>query len=153
MSQPDHLVSTGDSGTELHYTFKVEGGDFGSAGSVSTGIKKILQQIGVKPETVRKTAIATYEAEINVVIHASQGEILLTANRSAIQIVVRDKGPGIPDVDLAMQPGYSTASEAVREMGFGAGMGLPNMQRCADTLNITSKVGEGTIVEMIFTNE
>lgn len=138
---------------ELHYTFQLQGGDFNSAGTVSTSIKRILQQIGAKPETIRRASIATYEAEINVAIHATCGEIALTASPVLIRINCKDTGPGIPDIELAMQPGYSTASDAVRELGFGAGMGLPNMKRCADTLEITSQVGVGTTVEMVFRNE
>jgi anti-sigma regulatory factor (Ser/Thr protein kinase) len=135
------------------FTFPVYGGDFNSAGSVSTRIKRILEQIGASPDTVRRAAIATYEAEMNVVIHARAGQISLTASPSMIRIVCKDEGPGIPDIELAMQPGYSTASDAVREMGFGAGMGLPNIQRCADKLEIHSDVGVGTTVEMVFENK
>jgi anti-sigma regulatory factor (Ser/Thr protein kinase) len=139
--------------TELHYTFHLNGGDFSNAGAVSTRIKKILQQIGAKSETIRRAAIATYEAEMNIVIHASSGEVTLNASALRILIKCQDKGPGIPDINLAMQPGYSTASDKVREMGFGAGMGLPNMQRCADSLEIHSTVGIGTTVDMVFKNE
>lgn len=138
---------------ELKYTFRVQGHDFSSAGSVSTKIKKILQQIGAKTETIRRTSIATYEAELNVVIHARTGEITLFANPSQIRIICRDEGPGIPDIRLAMQPGYSTASDEVREMGFGAGMGLPNIERCSDKLSIDSEVGVGTTLDMVFNNE
>lgn len=134
------------------FTFPVYGGDFNSAGNVSTKVKRILEQIGVNPEIVRRAAIATYEAEMNVVIHARVGQIALTASPSLIKIVCSDEGPGIPDIHLAMQPGYSTASDAIREMGFGAGMGLPNMERCADILEIHSDVGVGTTVEMVFNN-
>ncbi len=140
-------------GAELRYTFPIEGGDFATAGSVSTRIKKILQQIGVKPETVRRASVALYEAELNVVIHATSGEISLAASPVRIRILVQDEGPGIPDVDLAMKPGWSTASDAVREMGFGAGMGLPNIQKCADTLDIRTEVGVGTTLDMVFNNE
>lgn len=140
-------------GAELRYTFTIEGGDFSTAGSVSTRIKKILQQIGVKPETVRRASIALYEAEINVVIHASSGEITLAASPACIRIIVQDEGPGIPDIDLAMKPGWSTASDAVRELGFGAGMGLPNIKKCADGLEIQTQVGVGTTLDMVFNNE
>lgn len=138
---------------ELHYTFRLQGGDFGNAGDISTRIKKILQQIGVKQETVRRAAIATYEAELNIIIHAASGEITLRASIARIWIKCQDQGPGIPDISLAMQPGYSTASDEIREMGFGAGMGLPNIQRCADSLEISSVVGTGTTVDMVFKNE
>lgn len=138
---------------EITYKFSVQGSDFASAGSVSTRIKKILQQIGTKPETIRRAAIATYEAELNIVIHARAGEINLSANPVKIRILCRDEGPGIPDIGLAMQPGFSTASDEVRGMGFGAGMGLPNMKRCADDMSIASQVGCGTTVDMVFKNE
>jgi anti-sigma regulatory factor (Ser/Thr protein kinase) len=137
----------------LTYTFKVPGGDFGSAGSISTKIKRILQQLGAHPEAVRRASIATYEAEMNIVIHTGGGEIVLTASPERIGIVCKDSGPGIPDIPLAMQPGFSTADETAREMGFGAGMGLPNMDRCASSMKIESKVGVGTVVEMVFENE
>lgn len=136
----------------LKYTFTINGGDFGAAGGVSTRIKKILQQIGVKTDTIRRASIATYEAEMNVVIHALSGDVTLSANAARIKIKCQDKGPGISDISLAMQPGYSTASEEAREMGFGAGMGLPNMRRCADELEIQSQVDVGTTVDMVFKN-
>lgn len=137
-------------GNELHYVFRIQGGDFAGAGAVSSKIKKILQQIGAKPDAIRRACIATYEAEMNVVIHARMGEVALRATPSIIHIRILDEGPGIPDIGLAMQPGYSTASDEIREMGFGAGMGLPNMQRCADNLEIRSVVGTGTTVDMVF---
>ena len=138
---------------QLNYTFRIQSGDFAGAGAVSSRIKKILQQIGTKPETIRRASIATYEAEMNVVIHAKGGEVVLTADTAQVHIRIADEGPGIPDIALAMQPGYSTASDRIREMGFGAGMGLPNMDRCADKLLITSEVGVGTTVDMVFNNE
>ncbi len=154
-SEGSQILAPGNApaGAELRYTFTIEGGDFSTAGSVSTRIKKILQQIGVRPETIRRASIALYEAEINVVIHASSGEITLAANPARIRIVVQDEGPGIPDIDLAMKPGWSTASDAVRELGFGAGMGLPNIKRCADALEIKTQVGIGTTLDMVFNNE
>ena len=139
--------------TEFKYKFHINGSDFSSAGNISTRIKKILQRIGVKVETIRRASIATYEAELNVVIHADSGEIILHANPAHIRILCQDKGPGIPDVGMAMQPGFSTASDEIREMGFGAGMGLPNMKRCADTLSIETQVGVGTTVDMVFNHE
>lgn len=140
-------------GNELHYMFRIQGGDFAGAGAVSSKIKKILQQIGTRSEVIRRASIATYEAEMNVVIHASWGEVALVATPVTIHIRILDEGPGIPDIQLAMQPGYSTASDEIREMGFGAGMGLPNMNRCADQLEIRSVVGTGTTVDMVFNNE
>ncbi|MCC6485095.1 MAG: ATP-binding protein [Armatimonadetes bacterium] len=135
---------------QLVQSFEIAGQDFSRAGEVSSKIRRILQQIGAPVETIRRTSVATYEAEMNVVIHAQSGRIDLSADRCAIQITVSDVGPGIVDLDLAMQPGYSTASEEVREMGFGAGMGLSNMARCADDLSIDSVVGQGTTVKMQF---
>ncbi len=141
------------SGNELNYMFRIQGGDFAGAGAVSSRIKKILQQIGTKPDVIRRASIATYEAEMNVVIHARMGEVALTATPLKVHIRILDEGPGIPDIGLAMQPGYSTASDEIREMGFGAGMGLPNMERCADNLEIRSVVGTGTTVDMVFNND
>jgi serine/threonine-protein kinase RsbT len=143
---------TADRSAELRFIFRLQGGDFGAAGNISTKIKKILQKIGAKPEAIRRAAIATYEAEMNVAIHARSGEIALTATPDQFRIRIEDEGPGIPNIELAMQPGYSTASDAVREMGFGAGMGLPNMKRCSDALELKSQVGIGTTVDMVFKN-
>ncbi len=132
----------------LEQEFRVEGGDFIHAGEVSSKIKKILKEIGVSQEVIRRTAIATYEAEMNVVCHASRGKFRLAIAPDRLFIVVQDEGKGIEDIDLAMQEGFSTASEEVREMGFGAGMGLPNIKKNMDDLNVTSEVGKGTRVEM-----
>lgn len=131
---------------KLH--FDIEGGEFTYAGHASSSLKKTLRQIGLPPETIRKISIAMYEAEINMVIHADGGTIDVEITNEKIYVVLQDEGPGIPDVDLAMQAGYSTASEAARSMGFGAGMGLPNMKRYCDELKITSEVGVGTRVEL-----
>lgn len=147
----DTEVSEGDS--ILRYSFEIHGGDFASAGNISTRIKKILQQIGAKPEVIRRASIATYEAEMNVAIHAREGKVDLTATPSVVKILCMDEGPGIPDIALAMKPGYSTASDKIREMGFGAGMGLPNIERCADELEVKSEIGIGTSVDMTFKNE
>lgn len=152
MNENDSNVNPLD-GSGLHYMFRIAGGDFAGAGAVSSKIKKILQHIGTKPEIIRRASIATYEAEMNVVIHATIGEIALDATPSIVHIRILDEGPGIPDIDRAMQPGYSTAPDEIREMGFGAGMGLPNMERCADKLDIKSVVGIGTTVDMVFRNE
>lgn len=147
------LVADDSQNAELRYTFRLQGGDFSTAGSVSTRIKKILQQIGVEPNTIRRASVATYEAEMNAVIHASGGEISLAASPDRIRILVTDEGPGIPDIGLAMRPGWSTASDAVRELGFGAGMGLPNIKKCTDSLEIRTTVGVGTTLDMVFKNE
>ncbi len=130
----------------LEMRFPVQGNDFIQAGEASSRIKRTLQQIGMESSLVRRAAIASYEAEMNIVIHAYHGELVLTIWPNLIEIVAADVGPGISDVALAMQEGYSTAPESVRQMGFGAGMGLPNMQKCADELLVETKVGEGTRV-------
>jgi len=133
----------------LEWDYTIEGKDFRNAGKVSSKVKEILKELGFEPDFVRGVAIASYEAEMNVVCHAQKGTLHFVILPEALRIVVRDKGPGIPDIDLAMQEGYSTASLEIREMGFGAGMGLPNMKKNTDELNIVSTVGEGTVVEMV----
>jgi len=132
----------------LEQEFTVEGGDFIHAGEVSSKVKRILKDIGISQEVIRRTAIATYEAEMNVVCHARRGIFRLAIAPGRLVIVIEDEGKGIEDIDLAMQEGFSTASEQVREMGFGAGMGLPNIKKNMDDLNVTSEVGKGTRVEM-----
>ena len=132
----------------LKQEFKIEGGDFIHAGEVSSKIKRILKDIGISQEVIRRTAIATYEAEMNVVCHARRGIFRLAIAPDRLIIVVEDEGKGIEDIELAMQEGFSTASEEVREMGFGAGMGLPNIKKNMDDLNVTSEVDKGTRVEM-----
>lgn len=141
-----------NSDTSLHYTFEVRGGDFAKAGDASSKVKRILQQIGVVPDVVRRVSVACYEAEMNVVIHARQGKVILDADLERIVVVVKDDGPGIDDIEQAMMPGFSTAPDSIREMGFGAGMGLPNMKSCCDNLSIQSVKGVGTTVEMVFDN-
>ncbi len=131
---------------KLHYD--IDGEDFAVAGEASSDIKKTLKQLGVAPEIVRKVAIATYEGEINMVIHADGGTIDVEITAENIKIVLKDKGPGIESIDLAMQEGYSTASDKVRELGFGAGMGLPNMRKYTDSMKVDSVVGVGTTIEM-----
>ncbi len=127
----------------------VTGLDFTSAGRASTGIKDILKRMGVAPAIVRRVAICSYEAEMNVVMHAFRGRISLQVSSDAVSVVADDEGPGIPDIDLAMQEGYSTATAAMREMGFGAGMGLSNIKKNADELRIESEVGRGTRVSIM----
>ncbi|MGM0379203.1 MAG: ATP-binding protein [Bacillota bacterium] len=129
--------------------FDVEMEDFSKAGEASSKIKNILRQLGINGKVIRKVSIATYEAEINVAIHSYGGFIELEVLEDNILIKVRDKGPGIEDVDLAMQKGYSTATEEVRELGFGAGMGLPNMKRYSDEFEIESVYGEYTEINMV----
>lgn len=132
----------------MEFEFSVEGGNFVKAGSASSQLKKILKQLNVDPKIVKRVVVALYEAEVNIVAHAYSGKVFIQITTDRISLKLIDKGPGIPDIELAMQKGYSTASSAVREMGFGAGMGLPNMKNNTDELNITSEVGKGTLVEM-----
>ena len=132
------------SDTAIVVEFSLIGSDFEKAGEASSKIKRVLQQIGVRPDITRRIAISAYEAEMNVIIHAYRGVIRASIQSDSTTISVEDEGPGIPDINLAMKEGYSTAPDQIREMGFGAGMGLPNIARCADELSIQSKVGEGT---------
>lgn len=125
------------------------GSDFEKAGEASSKIKRILQQIGVRPDVIRRIAISAYEAEMNVIIHAGQGAIRAHIQPDRTTLYVEDEGPGIPDIEMAMKEGYSTAPDHIREMGFGAGMGLPNMARCSDEFSIESKLGEGTKIVMV----
>lgn len=133
----------------MHFTFDIEGGNFTKAGTASSEVKKILKQLNVDPKVIKRVVVALYEAEVNIVAHAFKGSIFVDIDTERIRLLLIDEGPGIPDIELAMQKGYSTASPEVREMGFGAGMGLPNMKSNADVLNIKSKVGVGTEVELI----
>ncbi|HHY31971.1 MAG TPA: anti-sigma regulatory factor [Firmicutes bacterium] len=128
---------------------RVTGGDFQAAGEAAARVKRALRQVGVDPETARRAAIVAYEAEMNIVIHASRGILAVDISPDRIEVAADDEGPGIPDISLAMQEGYSTAPEHVREMGFGAGLGLPNMKRYSDQFHIESTVGRGTSVRMV----
>ena len=132
------------------YTFSIDGQDFASAGMVSTQVKAILKSIGYESHLIRRVAISTYEAEMNVVMHAKRADVKLTATDKEIDVLIVDEGKGIKDIELAMKEGYSTATEEQRAMGFGAGMGLPNIKKNSDKLNIESKVNQGTIIETIF---
>ena len=131
----------------FHYTISPD--DFTRAGEASSDVKSKLKKMGVTPEAVRKVAIAMYEGEINMVIHAKGGEITVHISTERIEMVLEDVGPGIPDIDLAMQAGYSTAPDAVRSLGFGAGMGLPNMKKYSDVMEIHTVIGEGTTIRMV----
>lgn len=129
--------------------YKVDGEDFCAAGEASRKLKKVLQSLGIDPKISRKVTVAMYEGEINMVIHADGGVIDVEITKEKIHLFLRDKGPGIPDIALAMTEGYSTATDNVRELGFGAGMGLPNMDKYTDYMKITSEIGVGTTIEMI----
>lgn len=132
----------------MHLEFTVIEGDFVNAGTASSSVKKTLKQLNVAPPVIKRIVVALYEAEVNAIAHAYGGKVSVDIDAQKIRMVVADKGPGIPDIALAMQEGYSTARPEVRDMGFGAGMGLPNMQKNVDRLNVTSEVNVGTTVEM-----
>ena len=132
----------------MNFKFLVEGGDFTNAGTASSHIKKMMKQLGVDSSIIKRTVVALYEAEVNIVAHAYKGEIDVDIEEDKIYIKLEDEGPGLPDISQAMQKGFSTASPKVREMGFGAGMGLPNMKANADILNVVSEVNKGTLVEI-----
>ena len=125
------------------------GGDFTHAGHPSSEVKKVLKQLGIDAKLIKNIVIALYEAEVNVVAHAWKGMVSVDIEENKITILVEDEGPGILDVELAMQPGFSTASTKVREMGFGAGMGLPNIKKNTDEMLIETEVGKGTRLKMI----
>lgn len=133
----------------MQFKFELEGGNFSKAGYASSQIKKVLKQLSVDSRIIKRVVVALYEAEVNVVAHAWRGTVLVEVEADKIIMQLQDEGPGIPDIEQAMREGYSTASPAVREMGFGAGMGLPNMKKNVDELNIESKVGVGTTVRMM----
>ncbi len=133
----------------MEFKFEINGGDFSNAGMISSLVKKTLKQLNIDGLIIKRTVVALYEAEVNVVAHAYSGIVNVNIFPDKIRIKLTDHGPGIPDIDLAMQAGYSTASPAVREMGFGAGMGLPNIKNNTDELSLESKVGEGTKLEFV----
>ena len=128
----------------MEFSYHIEGGDFAQAGQASSHLKKILKSLNLDPALIRRTVVALYESEVNVVAHAWSGNIQVSIETDCIRIKIGDTGPGIPDIGLAMQKGFSTASAAVREMGFGAGMGLPNIKANSDVLEIQSIPGVGT---------
>ena len=133
----------------VNFHFDIDGDNFTSAGEASVRIKKLLREMGFSPEVIRRVSVAMYEGEINMVIHANGGTADIDVFCDRIRIVLSDCGPGIPDIDLAMQEGYSTAPDNIRSLGFGAGMGLPNMKRYTDEMKVESEVGKGTTVTMI----
>ncbi len=133
---------------KLNFHFDVDGTDFTSAGQASVQVKKNLRRLGIAPETIRRVSIAMYEGEINMVIHAGGGEADVNVSEDEIEIILTDHGPGIADVEQAMQEGFSTATDSIRSLGFGAGMGLPNMKRYTDDMKIETEVGSGTTITM-----
>ncbi len=132
----------------LKFTYPVDGDNFTSAGQASVQVKKVLRRLGLDPETIRRVSIAMYEGEINMVIHANGGSADVIVHEDCIEIVLADHGPGIKDVEMAMQEGYSTAPDNIRSLGFGAGMGLPNMKRYTDSMKIETELGVGTTITM-----
>ncbi|WP_349946787.1 ATP-binding protein [Lacrimispora sp. BS-2] len=133
----------------ITFHYRISPDDFTRAGEASSDVKSKLKKMGVTPEAVRKVAIAMYEGEINMVIHAHGGEITVNITPDRIEMILADVGPGIPDIGLAMQAGYSTAPDAVRSLGFGAGMGLPNMKKYSDEMEIDTVIGKGTTICMV----
>lgn len=132
----------------MHIEYTLIQSDFANAGTASSAVKRTLKQLNVAPNIVKRVVVALYEAEVNAIAHAYGGKVLVDIDAKGVNMVVDDRGPGIPDIELAMQEGYSTASAEVRAMGFGAGMGLPNIKKNVDYLNVSSIVGQGTKVEM-----
>ncbi len=133
----------------MHFEYDIEGGDFSKAGNVSSLLKKTLKQLVGNHKIVKRVVVAMYEAEVNVVAHAYSGKVIIDIDIDKISIYLKDKGPGIEDIEQAMQDGYSTASEQVREMGFGAGMGLSNIKNNADEFLLNSEVGVGTELKIV----
>ena len=132
----------------LVFHFDVDGDNFTSAGQASVQVKKNLRQLGLDPETIRRVSIAMYEGEINMVIHAGGGVADVIVSDGSVEIILKDSGPGISNIEQAMQERFSTAPDTIRSLGFGAGMGLPNMKRYTDQMNIDSVVGQGTTITM-----
>ena len=132
----------------LSFCFQVDGDDFTSAGQASVQVKKDLRRLGIDPEIIRRVSIAMYEGEINMVIHAGGGKAEVRVTEEAIEIILADQGPGIADIEQAMQAGFSTAPDTIRSLGFGAGMGLPNMKQYSDEMHIETTIGVGTKVTM-----
>lgn len=133
----------------MDLNYEIEGGDFSQAGMASSEVKKILKQLNLAPALIKRMAVSMYEAEVNIVAHAYSGNMQVSIDSEKVKMIFEDKGPGIEDIDKAMQEGFSTASEEVRQMGFGAGMGLPNIKRNVDEFNLSSEVGKGTQLELI----
>ena len=133
---------------KVNFHFQIDGDNFTSAGEASVRIKKMLREMGFPADVIRRVSVAMYEGEINMVIHADGGTADVNVYNDKIEIVLADKGPGIPDIELAMKEGYSTAPDNIRSLGFGAGMGLPNMKHYTDDMKIESEVGKGTTIYM-----
>ena len=134
---------------KVNFHFNIDGDNFTSAGEASVRIKKLLREMGFSPDTIRRVSVAMYEGEINMVIHANGGDADVNVYCDKIEIILADRGPGIPDIDKAMQAGFSTAPDDIRSLGFGAGMGLPNMKKYTDSISIETEVGVGTTITMV----
>ena len=134
----------------IHAVYPVSADDYTCAGEASADIKRKLKQLGVDSKVLRRVSVASYEVELNLVIHSDGGELIMDVDEGGVTLISKDIGPGIPDIQMAMREGYSTADEEARSLGFGAGMGLPNMKRNADGFSIESEVGKGTRIEMRF---
>ena len=141
-------MMSGENG--FYQKFEITGRDFGKAGAVSTQIKEILQEVGIDSAIIRRAAIAVYEAEMNVVMYANRGTMTMKITPHEVNFTVEDEGQGIADIEMAMQEGFSTATDEMREMGFGAGMGLPNIKKNTDKFGIISLPGKGTLLELTF---
>ena len=135
-------------GETLKFHYDVDGENFSSAGHASVEVKKVLRSLGFSPDVIRRVSIAMYEGEINMVIHANGGDADIEVTPDEIIVVLADTGPGIPNVELALKEGYSTAKDNIRQLGFGAGMGLPNMKKYTDEMQIDTEVGKGTTITM-----
>jgi anti-sigma regulatory factor (Ser/Thr protein kinase) len=133
----------------MDFAYDIEGGNFTNAGFASSEVKKILKQLNIAPAIIKRIAVAMYEAEVNIVAHAYKGKMHVAIDAEKVVLIFEDEGPGILNIDQAMEEGYSTASETVRQMGFGAGLGLPNMKKNVDKMQVSSEVDKGTRVELI----
>lgn len=133
----------------LHLSYEVAGGDLSRAGEASSSVKQTLRRLGYDSDTIRRVSVCMYEGEINMVIHADGGTASVDVGLDAVTITLTDHGPGIPDVEQAMRAGFTTAGDSVRDLGFGAGMGLPNMKKYSDSMTVDSTVGVGTTVTMV----
>lgn len=144
------MMKDSNGGIAMVHSYDIEAGNFTQAGEAASGIKRLLRQLGIDAKVARRISIAAYEAEMNMVIHSIGGVIEIEINPEEIIFKAKDEGPGIGDIDLAMEEGYSTATDLARELGFGAGMGLPNIRRCSDEFLIQSEIGKGTHLEARF---
>ena len=143
-------VNRMDETQNLRFEYEIDGDSFTTAGEASADVKRVLRQLGLPADFIRRVSVAMYEGEINMVIHASGGKAYVEVMPDQVTVELLDSGPGIPDIDLAMQEGYSTAPDSIRALGFGAGMGLPNMKRYTDQMEVESELGKGTRVSMVF---